>query len=256
MLCVSIKKSHKSLLNNNDAVCFISITLKSVHPAWKNNTIFIAGLSAASPAVQIVREKNHKRWQCKLAILPGLALAIEMSILEESLETMWVGKSGWGLELCGHSVVSFTDPRMSPQAAALTAAGVARQHVGDGEGTNPRQHHQFSHFAWNPSEAKANSRSDCSVGAVWIVLRRAFVKMEAKVSWSWKHKPDPDFVVYINLYDFIAAKPHLCENLCSHCHIIRRQIYLWRTNNQSWSGLGYTLFHTWSVKKQHSTAPA
>lgn len=38
-------------------------------------------------------------------------LAIEMSILEKSLETMRVGKSGWGLERCGYSVVSFAKPK-------------------------------------------------------------------------------------------------------------------------------------------------
>ena len=137
-------------MNNNDSVSFLSRTLKSLHPARKSHNIFIVGLcmgllqQCTGRPTQIDREKNRKRWQCKLAILPGSTLAIQMSILEESLETMWVGKSGWGLEQCGYSVVSFTDPRMSPQAPALSAAKVVRQYIWEGEGIKPRQHHQFS----------------------------------------------------------------------------------------------------------------
>lgn len=68
----------------------------------------------------------------QLAVSSGLPSAIEIYILEESLETMQVGELGWALgrgTLCGYSVVSFTNQRMSPQSHTLLAAKAVMKYI-------------------------------------------------------------------------------------------------------------------------------
>lgn len=64
---------------------------------FRNRCFRREGSSWTLLPMEIVEEKKPREVTMQLAILSGLPSAIEIHILEESLETMRVGELGWGL---------------------------------------------------------------------------------------------------------------------------------------------------------------